>query len=241
MALPTLADRVATLGDSATRDALVAEGQRKGLWYDPRFIHPLGTGDVPDYDVEGGQSLADLAAAAGVHPIEVVINRLLASEGRELFNVWFFHRNRRALGELLTLDAVYPGAGDAGAHAGQICDADAPTHFLAYWCRDRGTVSLADAVHRLTAKPAAVLGLADRGTLAAGRYADINVFDPERLRFGYPTYVNDFPNGKGRLLVKAAGYAATLVNGQVVTEQGEHTGARPGRVIREFARRPSCT
>ena len=236
MTLPTLADRVAALRDDTTRAALIAEGQSKGLWYDPQFIHPLGNGDTPDYGIEGGPSLADLAAAAGVHPIEVVIDRLIESEGRELFNVWFFHRNTEGLAGLLQLDSVYPGAGDAGAHAGQICDADAPTHYLAHWCRDRGIVTLPDAVHRLTAKAAAVLGLVDRGTLEVGRYADINVFGLDRLVPGYPTYVNDFPGGKGRFCVGADGYASTLVNGQVVTEHGDNTGARPGRVIREFAR-----
>ncbi|MBM3676011.1 MAG: amidohydrolase family protein [Actinobacteria bacterium] len=235
-ALPSVADRVAALRDDATRSALVAEGQRKGLWYDPQFVHPLGNGAVPDYHIEGGPSLADLADAAGVHPIEVMIDRLIESDGRELFNVWFYHRNRAALAEMLALDGVSPGLSDAGAHAGQICDADAPTHYLAHWCRERGIVTLAEAVRRLTAVPASVLGLVDRGTIEVGAFADINVFDPQRLAFGYPTYVNDFPGGKGRLCVRAEGYAATLVNGAIVTELGENTGARPGRVIREFAR-----
>ena len=236
MALPTLADRLAALRDDATRAGLIAEGVERGTWYDPEFIHPLGDGPVPDYGIEGGATMADLAAAAGVHPVELMVDRLLESEGRELFNVWFFHRNTVGLGELLQVDAVYPGASDTGAHAGQICDADAPTHYLAHWCRERGIVTLPEAVHRLTAKAAAVLGLVDRGTLVEGAYADVNVFDPARVQSGYPTYVNDFPNGKGRLMVGSEGYAATIVNGVVVTEQGTHTGDRPGRVLRDFAR-----
>ena len=88
----------------------------------------------------------------------------------------------------------------------------------------------------VTAKPAAILGLIDRGTLGVGKFADINVFDPDKVQVGYPEYVNDFPNGKGRLRVGSTGYAATLVNGEVVTENGANTGARPGRVVREFAR-----
>ncbi|MCU0269798.1 MAG: amidohydrolase family protein [Acidimicrobiales bacterium] len=236
MSRPTVEERLAGLRDDVTRAELVEEGHRKGLWYDPRHIHPLGDAETPDFHVERGPSLADLAEAAGVHPVEVVIDRLLASEGRELFNVWFFHRNRPALGELLRLDAVYPGAGDAGAHAGQICDADAPTHYLAYWCRERGMVDLPEAVHRLTGKAAAVLGLVERGTITVGHHADLNVFDPLRLQPGYPTYRNDLPGGAGRLCVGARGYAATLVNGVVVTEEGVNTGARPGRVLREFAR-----
>ena len=71
---------------------------------------------------------------------------------------------------------------------------------------------------------------------SVGKFADINVFDPDKVQVGYPEYVNDFPNGKGRFIIKSTGYAATIVNGKVVTEQGRHTGERPGRVIREFAR-----
>jgi N-acyl-D-aspartate/D-glutamate deacylase len=236
MTLPTLADRLAALRDDATRAELLEEGRAKGTWYDANFIHPLGPGPVPDYDVVGGKSVADLAAEAGVHPVDVIVDRILASEGRELFNIWFFHRNRGAIGDLLALDAVYPGAGDAGAHAGQICDADAPTHFLSYWCRERNLVTLPDAVHRLTAKAAATIGLVDRGTIRTGAFADLNVFDPAAVQVGYPEYVQDFPNNAGRLLVRSTGYATTLVNGEVVTQQGEHTGARPGRVLREFSR-----
>jgi N-acyl-D-aspartate/D-glutamate deacylase len=81
-----------------------------------------------------------------------------------------------------------------------------------------------------------VLGLVDRGTLAPGNFADINVFDADAIQVGQPEYVNDFPGGKGRLRVGSTGYAATIVNGQVVTQQGAHTGARPGRVLREFSR-----
>ncbi|MFM8971668.1 MAG: amidohydrolase family protein, partial [Actinomycetota bacterium] len=220
----------------AIRADLVEEGRRKGLLYDPRHVYPMGTGAVPDYALDGQPSLATLAERAGVHPVEIVIDRLLESEGHELFNMWFFNRAPDALGDYLGLDGVCPGLSDAGAHAGQICDADAPTHYLSYWCRERGRVTFADAIHRLTAKPAAVLGLVDRGTLRVGAYADVNVLDPDGLTVGYPEYVHDFPNGKGRLRVRARGYAATIVNGEIVTEQGAHTGARPGRVLREFRR-----
>jgi N-acyl-D-aspartate/D-glutamate deacylase len=236
MHLPTLDDRLAALRDPATRSRLVAEGVERGLWYDPRHIHPLGDGEVPEFHIEGGPSVAELAEAAGRHPAEWIVDRLDASDGRELFNVWFFHRNRAGLEALLALDTVYPGAGDAGAHAGQICDADAPTHFLAHWVRERNLVTLPEAVRRLTSQAAAVLGLVDRGTVEVGRYADLNVFDPDRLQPGYPEYRTDVPGGSGRLCVGATGYAATLVNGEVVTEQGTNTGARPGRVLREFRR-----
>lgn len=236
LALPTLADRVAALKDPATRALLEAEGKEKGMWYDPEHIYPLGTGPSPDYAEEGGVSIAQLAAQAGVHPVELVIDRLIASDGHELFNTWFFNRNVDALQQLLAMDHVYPGLADTGAHAGQICDADMSTHFLSYWQRDRNLVSLPSAVHKLTGLAAGVLGLVDRGTLKVGNAADINVFDLDRLASDHPVYANDFPGGAGRLKIGGRGYAATIVNGEVVTEQGTNTGARPGKVLREFSR-----
>ncbi|MEM7141831.1 MAG: amidohydrolase family protein [Actinomycetota bacterium] len=236
MGLPTHAERLAALKDASTRGDLLAEAETKGLWYDANHVYPLGTGARPDYNIDVPRSVADRAAEAGMSPGAWVIDRLIESDGQELFNVWFFNRHPEALAEFLQLDAIIPGLGDAGAHAGQICDADATTHYLSYWVRERGKASLETAVQQLTQKPAEVLGLVDRGTLRVGAYADINVFDPATIDFVHPEYVNDFPNGKGRLRVRSTGYAATLVNGEVVTAQGEHTGSRPGRVIREFDR-----
>jgi N-acyl-D-amino-acid deacylase len=236
MALPTVADRVAALKDPAWRAVLVEEGVTKGMWYDPNHIYPLGTDRFPDYSERDGVSIAVHAERLGVHPVEFVIDRLIASDGKELFNTWYFNRATDALATMLTLDHTYPGLADTGAHAGQICDADASTHYLSYWHRTRGIVELPDAIRRLTSFPAGVLGLVDRGTLQVGQYADVNVFDIAELNAEHPEYVNDFPNGAGRLMIRSQGYAATIVNGKVVTEHGRHSGERPGRVIREFAR-----
>ena len=236
MGLPTIADRVAALKDSATRAELVEEGVMKGLWYDANHIYPLGTGDSPDYSETNGRSVATRAAELGIHPVDYVIDRLIASDGHELFNTWFFNRNVDGLAQVLAMDNVYPGLADTGAHAGQICDADMSTHYLTYWQRERQLATLPEAVRRLSAMPASVLGLKERGTLQVGQFADVNVFDIDTLASDHPTYVNDFPNGAGRLQIRARGYAATIVNGAIVTEQGNNTGERPGRVIREFAR-----
>lgn len=236
MGLPTLADRVAALKDPATRAALVEEGVTKGLWYDANHIYPLGTGASPDYSETGGRSVATRAAELGVHPVDYVIDRLIASDGHELFNTWFFNRNVEGLAQVLAMANVYPGLADTGAHAGQICDADMSTHYLTYWQRGRQLATLPEAVRRLSSMPAGVLGLKQRGTLQVGQFADINVFDIDTLASDQPTYVNDFPNGAGRLQIRSRGYAATIVNGAIVTEEGNNTGERPGRVIREFAR-----
>jgi len=236
MQLPTIAERVGARPAPAVRAGLEAEGMEKGMWYDPNHIYPLGTGQSPDYSETNGRSIAQLAEEAGVHPVTLVIDRLIASDGLELFNTWFFNRNVDGLAQVLAMEHVYPGLADTGAHAGQICDADMSTHYLTYWHRTRGLATLEDAIRRLTAMPAGVLGLKERGTLAAGNFADINVFSLDRLASAHPEYANDFPNGAGRLKIRSHGYAATLVNGVVVTEDCVNTGARPGTVIREFAR-----
>ena len=232
--LPTLEARVAALKDDTIREGLVAEGKERGLWYDPYMVHPLGTGPVPDYHMDGGKSVGQLADEQGISPVEVVIDGLIESDGHQLFNVWFFSRNTGAMSSFFNIDGILPGLADTGAHAGQICDADAGTHFLSHWVRDKNIMPFETAIKKMTKESTEVLGLVDRGVLETGRFADINVFDREGLQIGYPDYVNDFPHGKGRLRVNATGYAATIVNGEIVTERGKNTGARPGRVLREF-------
>jgi N-acyl-D-aspartate/D-glutamate deacylase len=238
--LATPAERWAALQDDATRAVLLEEGIEAGTWYDPARIHPLGNPleGNPDYHVVNSAevSLASLAEAAGKHPVEFIIDRLMASEGQELFNVWFFNRNTEGLADYLQIPQVVPGLGDAGAHVGQICDADTNTFYLSHWARDRAMFSVSEAVRQLTSQPAQVLRLKQRGEVRKGWFADLNVFDYDKLASRYPEYVHDFPGGKGRFVVKSDGYAATIVNGEVVVQEGEHTQARAGRVLREFDR-----
>ncbi len=236
--LPDLEARMVALRDDATRAELIEEGVAKGTWYDPVHIHPLGLDEAPDYQVEthAENSLAVLAQKAGKHPVELMIDRLIESDGRELYNVWFFNRRSDSLAKFLQLEHVSPGLGDAGAHTGQLCDADSPTFFLTHWTRDRELFSLPTAIRDLSSRPAEVLGLKQRGRVETGWYADLNVFDLDRLAVAYPDYVHDFPGGTGRYIVKSEGYAATLVNGEIVVEDGDHRGPRPGRVLREFSR-----
>jgi N-acyl-D-aspartate/D-glutamate deacylase len=127
---------------------------------------------------------------------------------------------------------VLMGLADAGAHVGQTMDASAPTYLLTYWVRERGLMSVEQAIHRLTADTATTFGIPDRGVIRPGAYADLNVIDWDALALPVPEYRHDFPNGAGRLLGRATGYDATVVNGQVFMEQGEHTGALAGTVIR---------
>ncbi|MEP6791697.1 MAG: amidohydrolase family protein [Ramlibacter sp.] len=126
------------------------------------------------------------------------------------------------------------GLGDAGAHVGTVCDASFSTFMLSHWVRDRveGKLPLGRAVEMMSRRNANYLGLHDRGTIAPGMRADINVVDPQRLAVGMPRLVNDLPAGGKRFVQKAEGYIGTWVNGRAVTRNGQLTEARPGRLVR---------
>ncbi len=128
------------------------------------------------------------------------------------------------------------GLSDAGAHASQLCDAGAPTELLGRWVRDKGVLSLEEGVRRLTAQPAEVFGITDRGRLAPGLAADVTIFDPETVGCAPLRRVRDFPAGADRLVADARGIRAVIVNGVVIREDGRDVvdpdGPLPGRVLR---------
>lgn len=136
--------------------------------------------------------------------------------------------------ELIQRDDVILGLGDGGAHYGMICDASFPTYLLTHWVRDRpaGRLELAHAVKELTSVPARVAGLNDRGRIAVGYKADLNVIDPDALTLHKPTIEHDLPAGGRRLDQTADGYVATIVSGEIIAENGVPTAARPGRLVR---------
>ena len=237
MTLPTIEDRVAALKDPATREKLVSEAKEAGGFGQvARILHPFGTDEFPDYDLENERNLQKLADDAGKDPVDVYVERLIASEGRELWNLWAFGGALQNQWNYMRLPHVVPMLGDAGAHVGQFTDADSPTFLLSELTRDRGVYSLEEAVHRISGKSAEVLGLKERGEIREGWHADINVIDYAELRSCHPEYVRDFPHNGGRLVVKSKGYDATMVAGKVVIENGQYTGDRPGTVIRDFIR-----
>ena len=114
-------------------------------------------------------------------------------------------------------------------------DASQPTWFLTHWVRKRGVFGIEDAIRRLTSDTAELFGITDRGVLAPGAYADINVLDLDGMRLSMPDYVHDLPGGAGRLIQKAEGYDYTLVNGKVFMESGQHSGALAGTLLRSGA------
>ena len=237
MALPTISDRVDALRNASTRAQLIKDGIKIGhLSKMASMLHPFGMGETPDLDFDRTSSLQQLADAAGCDPVEMYVDRLLASEGRELYNYWAFGGALENQWEYMQLDHVIPMLGDAGAHVGIFTDTDSPTVLLSELTRKQKVYTLPAAIHKITQQSAEVLGLKDRGVLREGYIADINVIDYDRLSTHHAEYVNDFPHGGGRFIVKSTGYTATLVAGQVVVENCSHSGSRPGEVIREFQR-----
>jgi len=178
-------------------------------------------------------SVGELAAARGVDPVEFMIDISLETD----FQVFF----QQALGSgqpeepLMRILRSPLGAmtfSDAGAHVSQILDASIQTHLLAYWVRERQMLSLEEAIPMITRQPAKLWNLHDRGQLLPGYAADITVFDPDAVAPEMPEVVTDLPGGSRRLIGKAQGYKATVVNGEVLIRDGEPTDARSGQLLR---------
>ena len=199
------------------------------------YMYPLG--DPPDYEPSPSDSIGARARARGVDPMEEAYDRCLDDDGHAMLLVTlanFRDNSLDTVGELLHRDDVILGLGDGGAHYGMICDASFPTFLLAHWARDRaaGRLTVSHAVRELTSVPARVAGLADRGRIAVGYKADLNVIDHAALRVHKPVIARDLPAGGRRLDQTADGYVATVVSGQVIAENGVPTAARPGRLVR---------
>jgi N-acyl-D-aspartate/D-glutamate deacylase len=199
------------------------------------WIFPLG--DPPNYEPDPADSIGARAKARGVSPLEEAYDRLLDDDGHAMLLVTlanFRDASLDTVAELVRREDVVLGLGDGGAHYGMICDASFPTYMLTHWVRDRasGRLTVAEAVRELTSAPARVAGLADRGRIAVGYKADLNVVDPDALRLHKPIVRYDLPAGGRRLDQGADGYVATIVSGEIIAENGVPTDARPGKLVR---------
>ncbi|MCB2047969.1 MAG: amidohydrolase family protein [Novosphingobium sp.] len=191
----------------------------------------------PKYEPEPGQSIKDRAEAMGVSPESLAYDLLLQDNGRNYLLVAFGNYPEDTLDHLFRFydnpDAVM-GLGDGGAHYGLIVDSTYPTFVLQHWARDRQgrRLTLAQAVQAMTSQPAAVIGFDDRGVIAPGKKADINVIDHKAIRMDAPRVVSDLPGGGRRLDQQAHGYRYTLVNGEVILKDDQPTGIFPGKVVK---------
>ncbi|HEX6078910.1 MAG TPA: amidohydrolase family protein [Methylomirabilota bacterium] len=236
-----LAEQKARLADPAVRKALVAEEARMR----PRDNVFQGGGAAttdprrPDYDnlyvmkdVEWNDpTVAQLAVAKGQHPVEVMIDLSLANDDQVYVQPLVNERPEQILG-MLRHARTLATFSDSGAHVCQEMGSSLQTHMLSYWVRAKQAFTLEEAVRKLAHDNAAAWGLADRGLVKTGYRADLVLFDADRVRPAMPTVEQDLPGGARRLVQKAEGIAATVVNGEVTLEHGRSTGRRPGVLLR---------
>ena len=195
-------------------------------------------GNPPDYEPGPERSLAGLAVACGLSPLEVAYDEMARDGGQGLLYLPILNYATGDLDhvrEMLLHPQGLSGLADGGAHTGTICDASMPTFMLTHWTRDRSrgeTLPLEYVIKKQTHDTARLYGMADRGTVEPGALADFNLIDYDALSLGAPYVTADLPAGGRRLLQKASGYVATVKGGTVTFEHGEPTGALPGRLVR---------
>jgi len=192
--------------------------------------------DPVDYEPSAARSILGLATAAGRPPAEVAYDLLLENEGRQLLYMPlhnFASGDLSAVREMLLSPYAIIGLSDGGAHCGTVCDASFPTTAVALWARDRTEgLPIELVVHHLTQRTASHVGWCDRGVIAPGYLADVNLIALDELNAHPPTLVRDLPAGGKRLMQTASGYRATIKRGVVTFAEGEPTGDRPGRLVR---------
>jgi N-acyl-D-aspartate/D-glutamate deacylase len=236
-----LAERLAQLRQPELRAAILS--QTPSATDDPLFFRPnydkmYLLGDPPDYEQPPENALGPRARHEGRRPEELAYDAMISDDGRGMLYVPFLNYadgNLDATREMLSDPRAVPGLSDGGAHCGIICDASFPTYLLTHWTRDRSRgekLTIPFVVAAQSRKTALSVGLTDRGLIAPGTKADINVIDYDRLHLHPPKVHYDLPVGGRRLLQQIDGYEATIVSGVVTQRDGRATGARPGRLVR---------
>jgi len=237
-----LAGKVARLRDPEFAAKLVADrpdpSDRFGRFYLYNFDKMWALGDPPDYEPKLENAIGPRARAMSKEPAALALEHMLEREGRGILYYPSLNYAGYSLDpsyEMLQRPRSILGLSDGGAHVGTICDASFPTSMLTFWTRDRSRgpkLSLPFVIRAHTRETARAVGLHDRGLLAPGYRADINVIDYDNLTLRAPEVVHDLPAGGRRLIQRAEGYTATIVGGEVTYRNGEATGKLPGRLVR---------
>ena len=242
---------LAQLKDAAIRQRILSEGTPSENRLTATFISDVAKlfpmSDAPDYDYEPTQamSVSQMAADTGVDAHEIAYDAMLKNDGESylFYPLGNYSRfNHDHVREMLLDERTLLGLSDGGAHCGLIADAGMPTFMLTHWARDRQRgerIPLERIVKLQTRDTAELYGLLDRGTIAVGMKADLNIIDFEALHLHPPKMIFDLPSGGRRIVQEVEGYIATIVSGKVIYENGQATGAMPGRLIRgpQMARR----
>jgi N-acyl-D-aspartate/D-glutamate deacylase len=231
-----LSEKLRALADEQHRRRLVDEADQpvdaRGPLapQDPSKLYLLPPGPAR-YDVGPDNSLAAEAARRGTTPAGAFVEYCRETQGQGLLYYPVLNQDMGAVASMLTNPDVLVGVADAGAHVALTMDAGQSTYLLSHWVRDQGLLDIGRAVHKLTLEGAQAFGIADRGVLAPGAHADVNVIDLDALGLSTPEMRDDLPLGANRFVQRAQGYGYTLVNGQVLVDHDELTDERPGQLV----------
>jgi N-acyl-D-aspartate/D-glutamate deacylase len=225
------AEQIALYQDPEFRETFRQEldsRKRSHMWGQMRVLE-VGK---PELAVHVGRTLEEIAAGQGKRPVDAYFDLGIADDLNTRFQSSTFNFDPAGIERLITDDRCLIGLSDGGAHVDFICDVGYATALLDLWVRQRGVLSLEKAVHKLTQVPATVFGIPDRGVLAAGKVADLVLFDPATVTAKTPKYAYDLPCNGRRLVCESEGIKATFVAGTQLYDDGKHTGAMPGRILR---------
>jgi N-acyl-D-aspartate/D-glutamate deacylase len=186
----------------------------------------------PELAEHVGRTLEEIAAGQGKRPVDAYFDLGIADDLATRFQSSTFNFDPAGVERLITDDRCLVGLSDGGAHVDFICDVGYATALLDLWVRRRKALSLEKAVHKLTQVPATVFGIPNRGVLAEGKVADLVLFDPDTVTAKPPRYAYDLPCNGRRLVAESEGIKATFVAGVQLYDDGKHTGAMPGRILR---------
>lgn len=226
------------LADTALRTAVRDELKERALRvfngeWDKLFVAQVADAAHAKYE---GRTVADLAASSGVDPLDFMLDLALSEDLDTLFTATLLNSDEEAVGKLLRDDNAIISLSDAGAHLTFLCDAGFGLHVLGHWVRERGEMSLPEAVRKLTSEPARLFGIKDRGQIKPGTWADLLLFDPNTVGRGATARVHDLPAGASRLTTAAHGVHRVWINGKLVADGDgiRSDGALAGQVLREF-------
>ncbi len=226
-------EKIALYREPAFRDAFQQEleSRKRGHMWGQMRVLEVGR---PELAQHVGQTLEEIAASQGKRPVDAYFDLGLADDLATRFQSSTFNFDPAGIERLIADDRCLVGLSDGGAHVDVICDVGYATAMLDLWVRRRPVLSLEKAVHKLTQVPATLFGIPNRGALAEGKVADLVLFDPDTVTAKAPRYVNDLPCNGRRLISESEGIKATFVGGVQLYDEGTHTGALPGHMLRSY-------
>jgi N-acyl-D-aspartate/D-glutamate deacylase len=228
-----LAEQKRVYGDPAFRAAFRKEMAEPRIFTRNWGAIRVRDARLPEHQRLIGKNIAEIAKEQGKDPLDTFLDLALAEDLEMRFMVLLLNTDPAGVKELITDKRTMIGLSDGGAHVNLLCDAGYSTYLLGTWVRERQALTLEEAIRRLTLEPASFFDLSHRGRIAPGMAADLVVFDPQRVGCPEePEMIYDLPGGEGRLVLRAEGVHYTVVNGAVLLEEGRHTGALPGQVLR---------